>query len=140
MPYEPLSRGEKERLARVMLDLRSAMCVGNPAPIVAAMWRRHTSPEPGDWVMETSTIHGLLHPQYDRWTEQHKDALWDGQFTRFLRTEVRTHVSEEEDDEWSETVYVCENPDGTEYTWSNAELVVAPLERSIDVSRVTLSR
>lgn len=129
MPYEPLTVAEKMRLARVMIELRRALIVGNPAPIVSDMWRRHKAPQPGDWVMETSTIHRLLRPDFP-YSDDDRKALWDGQFTRFVRSEMRHHP-EEDGGVWSEQVYICENPDGTEYAWTNAELAVVPLEQSL---------
>lgn len=127
MPYDPMSRAEKERLGSVMLDLRRAMIVGNPAPVVSEMWQRHKHPQPGDWVIETSTLHALVrYPE--RWTPDRRKDLWDGQFTRYLRSEIRT---DPEDPSWSEQVLICENPDGTEYAWTNAELAVVPFDRSL---------
>jgi hypothetical protein len=75
--------------------------------------------------MEVSTIPRLLgdRPMDD----DTRRSLWDGQFTRFLRREMQLHV-DEEGEEWEEEAFVCENPDGTEYAWTNATLVVVPLD------------
>lgn len=125
MPYEPMTPAEKEHLGWMALALRNALLVGDQAPVVAAMWKRHQNPEPGDWVIETTTLYRLVrYPE--RLTDDERRSLWDGQFSRFLRSEIRTHG--EGDDEWSEQVWICENPDGTEYAWTNADLAAVPLD------------
>lgn len=138
MSYEALSIDEKKRLAHVVLDLRNALTVGDPAPVVREMWERHQDPQPGDWVIETTTIYRLTYYP-ERYDEATLLSLWDGQFTRYLRTEDRPAYTPEEwadgDDAGkpipTEQVHVCENPDGSEYAWTNAELATVPLYDSL---------
>lgn len=126
--YDPMSREEKRRLIRVHLDLQAAVHVGNPVPIVEAMCRRMKDPQPGDWIVEMTTMSRLLHH------DPHlQDDRWDGQVTRYLRSEMRTTVTGDEPDsyDFTEEVHVCENPDGTEFVWENATLYVIPIYDSL---------
>jgi hypothetical protein len=120
MTYEPIPLESKKMLARITRSWTSAMLVGNRAPAVEAVWQRHKNPKPGDWVVETSTLYGLVS------SDRYDESLWDGQFTRYLRSEVVEHQYED-GETWSEEVHICENPDGTEFRWTNATLAVVPL-------------
>lgn len=94
--------------------LLSSVLVGNQCDAVKARYERMKNLQPGDLVFEASTW-GRLARDVDLTSD-----LWDGQFVRYLRTEVET------DGDWSETVYVCANPDGTEFRWTNASLWAMP--------------
>lgn len=132
--YEPIPVAAKRMLGRMALDLREALLVGNPAPVVTAMYQRSKRVEPGDWVCELSTLRRLLR-------SPEANSLWDGQFTRYLRSEYVTEPCcgcDRDDGQcrcecetWTYEVHVCENPDGSEFRWENADLVAVPLERSL---------
>lgn len=127
--YDAFSVDEKRRICWLVRAWRDAMLVGNRAPAVTEAWERHSNPQPGDWVVEASTMGFLLRGRTTAYGNDLATA-WDGQVTRFLRTEERfTPYGEEEDEDggFTEKVWICENPDGTTYTWTNAELVTVPL-------------
>jgi hypothetical protein len=44
-------------MAGMAACIRTACLVGSPAPVVARMWQRMKDPQPGDLVVETSTIY-----------------------------------------------------------------------------------
>jgi hypothetical protein len=46
----------REMMATLARHLQTAVLVGNPAPIVAKMWDRMKNPQPGDLVLETSSL------------------------------------------------------------------------------------
>ena len=125
--YEPLSISEKRRMGHLMRALRSAVLVGNQAPIVGAMWQRMEQPRPGDFVVEMSTLPSLLRGDPLVPLTDVEVQRWDGQFTRYLRSEERFTPDEDGEDGFTELVHVCENPDGTEFVWTNAELMMAPI-------------
>lgn len=71
--------------------LRDAVLVGNPAPSVARMWQRMKDPQPGDLVIETSTLFrrdedtrikamGILVAHRVEWCQ--KDADWEAEIER----------------------------------------------------------
>jgi hypothetical protein len=126
MSYDPMSVVEKRRLAWLFLAWQDALLVGGQAPVVRAAYERFRDPQPGDWVIEATTLVGIVkYP--DRYDPELLSQRWDGQFVRFLRSEIRTHV-DDEGGEWSEDVQICENPDGTEFAWTNATLRSVPLD------------
>lgn len=93
--------------------------LGSRTPDGKARYERMRNPEAGDLICEMSTLYRLL--ARDRELE---DDRWDGQFVRYLRTETERY-------EWggSETVYVCENPDRSEFRWTNADIIAVPQSR-----------
>lgn len=145
MSYEPIPLEVKRMLANLTLAWREALLVGGRAPIVEQAWERSEHPQPGDWVVETSTLYTLT-----RYPDRRPVDLWDGQFTRYLRSERRWFTGREDaekehdgsytldepperEDWWvtSDTYWICENPDGTEYAWSNASLMTVPLDGAL---------
>ena len=123
MPYEPIPNEQKRQMAVMWRELWDSLLVGNAAPVVRARYARMGKPRPGDFVVEASTLPGLLGGSLSPEAEAN---LWDGQFTRFLRTEAITH-DYDDGSTWSEEAMICENPDGSTYTWTNADLIVAPI-------------
>lgn len=124
--YEPIPRSAKRLLAGVTLAWWDALLAGGSAPSSQAACARARVPHPGDLVVEMSTLATLCMRDPDL-----LDDRWDGQFAPFLRSEIRHHDEEDEEDEgatwtWSEDVHVVGNPDGSEFTWSNATLLAVP--------------
>ena len=75
---------------------------------------------PGDLVYEDSLAYWLVYkdPEY-------KDSRWDGQFITYLRTEFQS-IDDGDGGSFTEKVQVCQNPDGTEFNWTNASLLAVP--------------
>lgn len=126
--YEPIPLPVKRQMGLLMWELWKATILGNPEAPAAAMRReRMTNPQPGDIVVDITTLgRAVNHPDQD--SEWCLDK-WGGQFVRYLRTEVRGGTYEDgAPGSWSETVHVCQVPDGSTFTWSNCELVRAPVD------------
>ena len=116
---------EKRRLGWMVLAWWNALLVGNPAPSVLAAYERARALRPGDYVAEMSTLLGLVkYP--DRYEPDVLKTRWDGQFTLYVRSEIREY--DDEGNEWSEEVHICTNPDGTEFAWTNADLIAIPIK------------
>ena len=135
MPYDEMSRDEKQRLGALVIDLQTAMLVGGQAPIVAEMWERHKEPQPGDWVIEDSTLYALVYYPGRYPGRYNDDDLWDGQFCRYLRTVREWVACEEEPGGYWETFHVVETPDGSEFRWHNATMRAVPLTMPLAPSR-----
>jgi hypothetical protein len=112
-----MDREAKRNLAFVAIALWDSVLIGDPPPAVLARYERMRSPQPGDLVMETSTIRSLCRDL--------ADDRWDGQFIPYVRSEMREHAYED-GETWSETVAICLNADGNEFAWTNADLVAVP--------------
>lgn len=126
---EHIERIDKRRMGFIWRHLWHSVVVGDPCPGVRERYERMKAPRPGDLIVETSTLYGLMHRDPDL-----LDDRWDGQFIRYRET-VREWVpypADETNDNppggYWETFYVCVNPDGTEYRWFNAELCAVPDE------------
>lgn len=50
----------RRALVSLAYTLRSAVLVGNPAPVVMDIWRRMRHPQPGDFVVEASIVPRLM--------------------------------------------------------------------------------
>ena len=109
---EPLDRPTKRTLALLVLALWDSVLVGNPAPVVRQRYERMRGFRPGDVVVEMSTLSRLVN--FDLGLV---DDRWDGQFVKFIRTD-RDSLGRDE--------HLCLNPDGSEFRWSNADLVAVP--------------
>ena len=121
---EHIERADKRRMGFIWHHLWMSVLVAGPAPAVRERYERMKAYRPGDIVVETSTLYGLLRRDPDL-----LDERWDGQFIRYRET-VREWVPYDDNapDGYWETFYVCVNPDGTEYRWFNAELCAVPDE------------
>ena len=130
-PYRAIPREEKRRLGVLAVHLWRATLIGGAPPVTVALRERMRHPVPGDLVLETSTIQWLIRRDPDL-----DDDRWDGQLVPFLRKEGRPRYSQEEWDEARgdsdpttpplEDTLICLNPDGTEFAWTNAELIAVP--------------
>jgi len=94
--------------------------VGNPAPTVRAALDKMSHPQPGDWVIETSTI-------WDRARDRDR-------FGRLLRTAAEPMWTPEQ---WAEggggadpipleRIFYIRTADGREYRWRNASFIAIP--------------
>jgi hypothetical protein len=131
--YDPIPLFAKKLLLRAGWDMWGAVLTTGSRSTVLRDRMRH--PLPGDWVFETSTAPTLL------WGHGNNES-WDGQIVRYLYTLFRlkplnpnaTDTETDETLDWiwtnplrcTEEVYICENPDGTTFTWSNASLAALP--------------
>jgi hypothetical protein len=125
-PPPHFSRSAKRYMGWLARELWHSCLVGNPAPMTHQRYERMRRPRAGDIVVELSTLTRLLDaPDLD-------SALWDGQFVTFveMREEWQTYDEPElNPGGYMETVPVCLNPDGTEFRWTNADLVAVPAGR-----------
>lgn len=115
------SRTAKRQILSVQIALWSGLLIGNPPPYVIELRDRMRNYRPGDLVAETSTMYSLVR------NNNMADDLWDGQLTRYLRTEQATIMLSEDDPfPFQETYLVCQQSNGTEYRWTNADLLAVP--------------
>jgi hypothetical protein len=115
-----MNREDKRTTAWIANALLSSVLVGNQCPDVKARYERMKDPRPGDLIFEASTLPRLLNsPDVD-------NDLWDGQFVRLIRSGMEHWYTDEEGVDHDEMVYVCANPDGTEFRWTNASVWALP--------------
>lgn len=111
-------RTMQEQLARELGKLihhaHLLSCCGNPSPNQAAAFERSSNPQPGDWVVETSTFYRHGGPVVGRLMttreEPGGDATWDVE-----RDGPRPLVR----------FWYIELPDGTRARWCNANFVAS---------------
>lgn len=118
-PPPHIERPIKRIMLGMMLSLQRVTLVGDPAPITVTLRDTMRNPQPGDMVIESSIAYWLLYrdPEF-------QDSRWDGQFLTYLRT-VREY-REVEGEQVVDTFLECLNPDGTTFSWTNAELLAVP--------------
>jgi hypothetical protein len=118
---DSLSRVEKRRLAILVHHWWNALLIGNPPPRTLEAYERARDLRLGDLVVEVSTLGHLVARDVAL-----EDDRWDGQFIRFLRSEQRFTLYDDEPGGFTEQVWICENPDGSEFMWTNADLIAVP--------------
>lgn len=118
-PPPHIERPIKRIMLGMMLALQRVTLVGAPAPITVRLRDLMRNPQPGDLVIESSIAPWLLYrdPEF-------LDSRWDGQFLTYSGT-VREY-REVEGETVVDTFLECLNPDGTTFSWTNAELLAVP--------------
>ncbi len=130
MPYQEMSIDEKRHMAHLYLNTHMIVLTCT-TPYGQDYKKRIRNPIEGDFVVEMSTLHRLVHRPFPG-----DEELWDGQFTKFIKVDKECIM--QEDDEYGsfyswyeETYYVCEHPNGEEYRWHNCDLWVAPIDKRL---------
>ena len=130
-----MTRATKYIMGWIVWNLWDSLLVGHPAQKVEMRRQRMIAPRPGDLVVEITTLYMLLLRDPELQNDQ-----WDGQFLVYLRSENLTHQFDpdavQEPDSpppqvWHETVHICQQPDGSEFTWHNAEMVAVPISSNM---------
>lgn len=121
LPSSPVMTNESKRTAGWIANaLISSVLVGNPAPAVRARYERMSTPRPGDLIFEASTWPRLAHDA------DLTNPAWDGQFVRLIRSGREYWYTDDDGVDHDEMVWVCANPDGTEFWWTNASIWAMP--------------
>lgn len=112
MPYDPIPQAQKEQMGWLTRWLWKGLLIGDPPVFTQVLRERMCSPQPGDMVVDMSTLGRLLNhpaPKSD-WCVD----LWDGQFVRYVK-------------DLGGGAHRCEAPDGATFTWSNCDIVAVPM-------------
>jgi hypothetical protein len=106
-----------ERLIEALAyNLYRATIVGDPAPFVRELGTRMANPQPGDLVLETTTLR--------------RPNSYGARLGRLLRIvdEPFPDWPDDEGDAPLERVWYITLPDGREYRWTNASFIAVPTE------------
>ncbi|HWB34526.1 MAG TPA: hypothetical protein VHA75_00725 [Rugosimonospora sp.] len=122
----------RDALIAMAKHLKSACLVGNPAPVVQRMYERITHPQPGDLVVEATTLYradpdtrikslGILVEHREEWWTT--DEQWEAD-----KAEDGTLTEDDRltDHAW----YVQYGPDPEDICrWVNCDFIVLPIEQ-----------
>lgn len=120
-PPQAFDRQTKRHFAILVLNYWNTLLMATQVPAGNRAYERVKNVQPGDYVAEISTLGRLVLRDQD-----FKDDRWDGQFVKFLRHDFEYYKSDDEG--FIPRInkipsLVCLNPDGTEFVWTNAELI-----------------
>lgn len=148
MSYDPIPLDRKVDIARAFTEYSDLMSQSRTDSGRLRYQRMHC-PMPGDWVIEDSTLGLLLHwydhPEIEPRMQGEMRSVkscWDGQVAPFIGVSREWHPWYEDafnfetghmywtvgaplDGYW-ERFLIVENPDGTEFRWTNASIRAIP--------------
>lgn len=119
----------RDALISMAYQLKTACLVGNPAPVVEDMYRRITSPQPGDLVVEAGarwydllkrvpSLGFLIEKRREWW---HTDDEWEAH-------KIENEFTDDEERQIDTAWYIQYGPSpGNVYRWVNCDFTVLPI-------------